>query len=113
MSQKSIIERMPDDFALRWHGEHLSISGTCKTTHHLEAMAAAILVFRGCLPSTREAVAGDFGLEPPERPWTEQLSELFGCLAVQPGRAMPTMPRQRGGLARAAQRRADVIGMDA
>lgn len=111
---KTAIERMPSDFALRWHGDHLSISGTCETTHHLEAMAAAILVFRGCLPSTREAVAGDFGLDVPERPFIEQLAEFLGCApAVGRERIMPVMPRQRGGLKRAEQKRADVIGIDA
>lgn len=63
---------------LRWHGDHLSISGTCETTHHLEAMASAILAFRRCLPSTREAVADDLGLETKERPLAEQMAEFFG-----------------------------------
>jgi hypothetical protein len=102
-SRKGLLERMPRDFVLRWHGDHLSIGATCKTTHHLEAMAAALLVLRSALPSTREAVAGDFGLEKPERPFAEQLAVFLGC-APQPPRAYPIMPRQKGGLTRAAQR---------
>src|SRR5690348_5965410 len=104
-------ERMPDDFMLRWNGDHLTISGTCKTTRHLEALAEAILVFRGCLPSTREAVAGDLFLDTPERPWSEQIAEFLGDTAGRGGRSMPVMPRQFGGLARAEQRRGAKPGL--
>lgn len=110
-SERGIIERMPGDFVLRWHGSHLSIGGTCETTHHLEAMAAALLVFRRCLPATREAVAGDFGLEDPDPPLAEQMAKFLACANhLRPQRMLPVMPRQRGGLTRAAQKR---IGIDA
>jgi hypothetical protein len=82
------IPNMPEDFVIRWHGNHFSISGTCTRAHHMDALATAILAFRSALPSGREAVADDFGL----------------------GRTLPILPSQKGGLARAARRQSERTG---
>lgn len=110
-SRGGLLLRVPSDFRMHWRGDYVEICGTCETTHHLEALAECLLAFRGCLPATREAVPGDFGIEPSEPSYAEQLDRFLGCYTTpKSARLLPIMRRQKGGLTRAEQRQSERTG---
>mgnify|MGYP001584447611 CR=1 FL=1 len=71
---------LPKDLCIQSAGDHFALSATLTTQREVDAIIGAIRIMSTTLPSTRKAVAGDFGMEPIKPPTFEDFCRQGGLI---------------------------------